>query len=713
MKNKKIEELINLYKSGKLNVAEKEAAEQIKNDSNNYILFNILGAILTDQKKLNEAIIKYKKSIEINPDYAEGYNNLGSVLYKLKKFDESIEAYKKAIKIKPNFAEGYNNLGITFKEIGKYDESIEAYKKAIKIKPNFAEAYNNIGIVYKELKKFEKSVNNYLKAIQIKSDYAEAYYNYANLLAEMQKINDAILNYKKAIELNDHYYEAYNNLGNLLKDIIKINDAQKYLDKLITLRPDHIGYKINRNLLIPPICETSKEISYFRNEYEKGIELLKKYKYFNKNPAQSIGTHFFYLAYHNEDNLKIMKNTSSLFRKILPNINYTSKNIEIDKNKDKIKIGFISEFLTNHTVGRIFNGFIKNLNKKKFEIVVFHTSQTKEGLLKNEIDNAADKVNTLSNEITSQHKEIENEKLDILFYTDIGMSPTTYFLAFSRLAPIQIVSWGHTETTGIDTIDYFLSSRFFESNIKYNKYSERLICLNQIPAFYEPIKNIKLNKTRSELGLPENVNLYGCPQSLFKLHPDFDMVMSSILKKDNKGYIILVEGKENESKEKYWSEALQKRWSKSFPILNKKVIFLKRLSQSDYLSLCKCVDVLLDPMHFGAGYTFLLTTLVGTPTITLPGKYLRKNMTFAAYMQMQLSSPPIAKNYEEYVNLAVELAENKKKNASLREEIKIAANKYLYNNSIVLKDFEKFLEEAYKARKKGEKLKDGYIINEN
>ena len=156
--------------------------------------------------------------------------------------------------------------------------------------------------------------------------------------------------------------------------------------------------------------------------------------------------------------------------------------------------------------------------------------------------------------------------LDIIFYPDIGMSPTTYFLAFSRLAPVQIASWGHTETSGIETIDYFLSSKFFESNIKQNSYSERLICLNQIPTFYEPIKNIKLNKNRSELGLPENVNLYGCPQSLFKLHPDFDMVMSSILKKDDKGYIILVEGAENESKEKYWSDALQKRWSKSFPI---------------------------------------------------------------------------------------------------------------------------------------------------
>ena len=86
-------------------------------------------------------------------------------------------------------------------------------------------------------------------------------------------------------------------------------------------------------------------------------------------------------------------------------------------------------------------------------------------------------------------------------------------------------------------------------------------------------------------------------------------------------------------------------------------------------------------------------------------------MIFAAYTQMQISSPPIAKNYEEYVNLAIELAQNKIKNASLRKEIKIAADKYLYSNSNVLKEFEAFLEDAYEANKKGKKLKDGYIIN--
>ena len=679
MKNKEIQEIINLYNSKKLDLAEKEVIRLIKIEPNNSVLFNIFGAILTGKKRFDQAIINYKKSIKINPNYAEAYNN----------------------------------LGIALNETKKFDESIDSYKKAIKIKSDFAEAYNNLGVVFKKLEKFDQSINSYLKAIKIKSNYAEAYYNYGNVLGEINKIEEAISNYKKAIKLDANFAKAYNNLGNLLKDITKTNEACEFLDKLMIIKPSHIGYKINRKLLIPPICESIQEIDHYRNEYEEGLKFLEKYKYFNENPSQSIGTHFFYLAYHNKDNLKIMKNTSNLFKKIIPNINYISKNIKIQKKNKKIKIGFISEFLTNHTIGRIFEGLIKNLNRKKFEILVFHTAQTKKGLLKDEIDSSVNKVVDLPNKIIDQHQLIEKENLDILFYTDIGMSPTTYFLAYSRLSPVQIVSWGHTETTGIDTIDYFLSSTLFEANIQKNNYSERLICLNQIPTYYEPKKNIDPNKNRYDLNLPENSNLYGCPQSLFKFHPDFDIIMAKILEKDPKGYIVLVEGVGEENKEKYWSEALKKRWLKSFPILNKKVIFLKRLSLIEFLSLCNCVDVLLDPLHFGAGYTFLLTTVVGTPTVTMPGTHLRRNMTTAAYKQMKISSPPIAENYEEYVNLAVELAKDKTKNISLREEIKISAGKYLYNNLNTLKEFEKFLEESYKANEAGKKLKDGYIINKN
>ena len=639
MKDKSIQELINLYHSGKLTIVEKKVIELIKKNPKSFVLYNLFGAVLSNQKNFDKAVINYKKSIEINPDYAEGHNNLGSALYKL----------------------------------GKFNEAIDSYQRAIKINPEYAEAYNNLGNVY--------DIN--------------------------EKVDEAILNYKKAIKINANFVEAYSNLGHLLKEIGQVDEARNCANKILSLKPNDIGYRINITLSIIPVVRSVEEINFYRNEYQKGLELLKKYQYLTEKPGDTITTNFFHLGYHARENLELMKNTSDLFRQIIPNINYVSKNIDKQKKQKKIKVGFISEFLTKHTVGKLFGGLIKNMDKKKFDIIIFHTYRTKKSLIKNEIDSHSNKVINLSNRIKEQHEQVEKENLDIIFYPEIGMSPITYFLAFARLAPVQIVSWGHPETTGINTIDYFLSSTLLEPNNAKRKYSERLICLSQFPLYYEPPQNLGPLKNRKDLKLPENIRLYGCPQSLFKFHPDFDLILAEILFRDPESCIVLIGG---EGKKKYWSEILKKRWSKSFSILNKKVLFTNALSLLEFISLCKCVDVLLDPLHFGGGNSFLEAMLVGTPTITMPGTHLKTNITAAAYKQMKILNPPIVQSSKEYVNLAVKLAQNDKKNLSLREESKIAANKYLYNNLKALKEFEQFLEEAHTTAQSGNKLKDGHKI---
>jgi len=704
MKDKSIQELINLYNSGKFDIVEKEVAELIKKNPKNFVLYNLFGAVLVGQKNFGKALINYKKSIEINPDYAEGHNNMGSALYKLEKFNESIDSYQRAIKIKPEYAEAHNNLGVTFKELGKFYESIDSYQRAIKIKPEYAEAHNNLGVTFKELGELAKSINSYQKAIKINPNYAEAYNNIGNVYNANQKIDDAILNYKKAIKLNSNFAEAYNNLGNLLKEIGKIDEAKKYEDKLLSLKPDDIDIKINVVLSISPIVSSIDEINYCRNQYKKGLDLLKKYQYFSERPGDKLKTSFFHLAYHDKENLEMMKTTSDLFRKMIPNVNYISKNINKQKKQKKIKVGFISEFLTKHTIGKLFGGLIKYIDRKKFDVLVFHTQSTKKSIIKNEIDKVSDKVINLKNTIKEQHRQIENENLDIIFYPEIGMSPTIYFLAFARLSPVQIVSWGHPETTGINTIDYFLSSNLLEPDSKKKKYSERLICLSQFPLYYQPPQNLGPLKNRKDLKLPENARLYGCPQSLFKLHPDFDSILEKILINDPEGYIVLIG---SDGKQKYWSEILKKRWSEN---INKKVLFTRSLSLVEYISLCECVNVLLDPLHFGGGNSFLESMLVGTPSITMPGTHLKTNITAAAYKQMKIANPPIVRNAKEYVSLAVKLAQDNNKNLSLREESKIAANKYLYNNLKTLREFEKFLEDAHVAAQSKNKLKDGQII---
>ena len=86
--------------------------------------------------------------------------------------------------------------------------------------------------------------------------------------------------------------------------------------------------------------------------------------------------------------------------------------------------------------------------------------------------------------------------------------------------------------------------------------------------------------------------------------------------------------------------------------------------------MSNCVDVLLIPLHFGGGNTSLESMIFGTPSITMPGKHLRTNITSAIYKQMKISNPPITKSVEEYIDLAIKLAKDSKKNNSLREKSK-------------------------------------------
>ena len=699
MNIKKINDIIKIYKSENPIILERKIIKLLEEFPLNHILYNLYGAVLLDQKKVDLSIIQFKKSININKNYAEAYNNLASAYLKQDDLNESKKNFEKSIKIKPNFKQpkislsniytflgnislknsnyssaiinykkaieinsnsfdAYNNLGCVLEKEKKYVEAITNFNKAILINPDQANSYYNLGNVFRKMGKYEKSIFHFNKSIEKKPNYVESFNNLGNIYLELGQIDESIKYYKNAIKLKSDYENALNNLSNIFKDVGDYDEARKCYESLIKINPNNIKYHINNELMIVPIYQTNEEIKYFRDRYYKGIKKLINHNYQTIYPGENIRSNLFYLAYHNKNNLNIMMETSKLFKKIIPNINFISQKIKNNENKKKIKIGFISEYLTYHSIGKIFGGFIKKLNKEKFSIYIIHTKDTKKNFLKDKIDKYADKVIELNLSIKEQQKQIENECLDIIFYPDIGMSPTTYFLAYSRLAPVQIVSWGHTETTGIDTIDYFLSSTLFEKKCDEKMYSERLICLSQFPTFYEPFDKIGKEKKRSDFNLPLNKNLYGCLQTFFKIHPDFDSIMEQILKKDKNGYIVFAT---DSKKDKFWLKLIKKRWSIKFPILNERTLILNKMPYSDYMYLCKCLDVLLTPPYFASGTTALETMMFGTPNITLEGSNLRSRLTSAVYKQMKMKQAPIAKNIDEYVNLAVSLAQNKQK----------------------------------------------------
>jgi predicted O-linked N-acetylglucosamine transferase (SPINDLY family) len=284
------------------------------------------------------------------------------------------------------------------------------------------------------------------------------------------------------------------------------------------------------------------------------------------------------------------------------------------------------------------------------------------------------------------------------------MAPETYYLAHARLAPVQLVSFGHPDTTGIDTLDYFVSSSLIEPDNADNQYSERLIRFNRLPCYYQPLIVPGQIPSRISMGLPEQTNLYGCPQSLFKFHPDFDAILLQIVENDPKGQIILIEGTHSG-----WTDLLKARWVKSCPALKDRAIFLPRMSLERFMALLAHIDVLLDPIHFGSGNTMYESMAYGTPTVTWPGHFMRGRLVAGAYGQMGIQDAPVASQLSDYASIAVELGKNPDRRMSLKEQILNSVGGSLYADDQAVREFEEFFIAAIDAADKGEKLPMGWV----
>ena len=187
-------------------------------------------------------------------------------------------------------------------------------------------------------------------------------------------------------------------------------------------------------------------------------------------------------------------------------------------------------------------------------------------------------VEVSDTDLKDARSRIAEEDLDVLFFTDIGMEPISYALAFSRLASVQCATWGHPVTTGIETIDYFVSSELLEVAEADDHYSKRLVRLKTLPIYYPRPALPVPSRGRERFHLPATGNIYGCPQSLFKLHPEFDNLLGEILRRDGQGTLVLLQGMHRS-----WDEILSQRFATTIPDVIDRVRILPVLSQDDFL----------------------------------------------------------------------------------------------------------------------------------
>ena len=79
---------------------------------------------------LESAVVKYRRCVEIAPDFFDGWHALGMALMKLGHFDEAIDAGKKAVELRPNDQIGWTSLSLFYNRAGNIKEAEAAGAKA-------------------------------------------------------------------------------------------------------------------------------------------------------------------------------------------------------------------------------------------------------------------------------------------------------------------------------------------------------------------------------------------------------------------------------------------------------------------------------------------------------------------------------------------------------------------------------------------------------
>lgn len=645
---------------------------------------NNIGEICKALGHSGDAMAHYRRAISLDGDYPEARNNLGTALQGAGLLDEAIASYREAIGIKPDYAEAHNNLGVALHETGDIEGAIASSLRATAIRPHYMEAYNTLGIALRAAGRAEEAAEAYRKALSIDGQNADSWNNLGVACKDLGRFADEMDCYRQVLSLYPDFADAHYNMGCALQEDGMMENAAKCLARSYTLRP-RSQTLLRIATMLPVIPRSTTDIKEARANFEAGIDELEKSGVAMLNPAHETEPTGFYLSYHGLCDRALNEKLARFYEKACPSLLFTSPRIgkgssPSGPNNNRIRIGFISKFLRNHTVGHYVRGIISNLSKDLFDITLFLIPQPQDEITRS-ISAHADRTVALSPHFEKAREEVSDAGLDVLVYADIGMEPFSYFMAFARLAPLQCAFYGHPDTTGIGNIDYFISHEDCETAKAREHYTEKLFLLPGSVAytcFHRP-------------GEAEGIggadhggeHIYLCPQSLFKIHPDFDRMAAAILRADPGGVLAIFAGHRPS-----WTQLLMERFGHVMPDVTERVRVLPRQSYRDFLCTVSAAHVMLDTPHFNGGNTSFDAFAMGTPVVTLPGEFMRGRQTSSLYKRMGITNC-VADDEEEYVTVAVNLACNASLRRETSEEI-LARNHLIFNDVTMVKELERF-----------------------
>jgi protein O-GlcNAc transferase len=645
-----IKEILSLAKeyhqTGDLKQAEIIYRKILKVQPNNIYVLSNLANLFHSTGKLDEAIVCYQKSIELDPKFAGFYNNMGNILRRKEQYDEAIKYYQKAIELAPNSAGLYYNLGQTFRDRELPEEAINAYQKTLQLDPDNTNAYYNLGNIFRNQENPEKAITCYQKALQINPEFADAYINLGSTLQDIGLIAESIVCFKKALAINPVCANAYNNLGDALNENGKSDEAELYFRRAIEIEENNFGYYQN---------------------------LIFTMNYNPHNDAQTIFSEHLQFANRFE-------------KPLLSNI---IKHTNDRKPQRRLRIGYVSPDFKRHSVAYFIEPVLSAHNREQFEVFCYSLISTEDEVTKR-LRGYADHWRNLSGISDEKAADlIRNDSIDILI--DLaGHTRNNRILLFAlKPAPVQVNWIGYPATTGFSTMDYKIVDNYTDPpGMTEQFYSEKLIRMPESFLCYCP---------DSESPNVSNLPAFSSGYITFGSFNTFAKMSRGVISLWSK---ILVTLRNARLVIKSFSFASKGTREQVIDMFKQEGIASNRIEllswdplHGKHIEKYNQIDIALDTFPYNGTTTTCEALWMGVPVIVLSGNTHASRVGVSLLSNIGLTEL-VAETPEEYISIAVNLANDIERVQSLRKYLR---DRMLHSSLIDARRFTVNLESAFRT----------------
>ena len=505
---------------------------------------------------------------------------------------------------------------------------------------------------------------------------------------------------RKALALDPENLQAHRIMARTHRRLGTQAEAEEWLERTLALAPDSVAVRLERaTLQLPPMSRNLAEIERGIERYTQFLtELIDTIDLDDPQVVSAAVTALgqfypFQLSYLKVDIRALQALYGRFVSRVMaahwPQWSY-APHVPPPSPNQPIRIGIpYAHFCEQSQWFLILKGWLAALDKTRFEITGYHLGKRDD----EETEFARQHCHHFvegSYDLAEWAARIRADSQHMLLYPDTKMNLNSLRLAALRLAPVQMTTWGQVYTTGLPTIDYFLSSELMEPAAGDDHYTEQLVRLPNLSLYYLPKEVIsKEPLPRSHFKLRDSAVVYACTQSLWKYQPQHDHLFARIAAQVRDSQFVFIKHFRSEMLSKLFYDRLKRVFARHNCNVDDHVVLLPFQTPQDFQSLSQLVDVYLDTPEWCGMATTMEVLRYGVPIVTLAGAQFRGRTGLAILRQLGVTET-ISADLESYIAIAARLGTDVKWRHQIRAKMRRHEQR-AYRDAAAIDGLETFL----------------------